>query len=102
MDELEQYRGLTVPARLDGRPLVSEPARAVAKPDGSFVLVDAPPLAEFGLAWLATTGSANAVVDEAGNIRLGPVCYRPLYFQRQGANPSALLMLVCERVDPVG
>jgi hypothetical protein len=81
-------------------PLVSEPARALAKPDGSYVMVEAPPLAEFTLAWLATVGSANVIVDEAGNLRLGEVVYQPLYFQRRGLDPFGLLELVCKRIHP--
>jgi hypothetical protein len=94
---LERYLG-QLPAT--PMPLVSEPIRAVAKPDGSYVIVEAPPLAEFGLAWLATIGSANVIVDEAGNLRLGEFVYRPLYFQRAGLDPFSLLELVCERVHP--
>jgi hypothetical protein len=81
-------------------PLVSEPVRALAKPDGSYVIVEAPPLAEFTLAWLATVGSANVLVDEAGMLRMGEFTYRPLYFQRRGLDPFGLLELVCERVQP--
>ena len=54
-------------------PLVSEPVRALANPDGSYVIVEAPPLAEFTLAWLATVGSANVLIDAAGMLRMGAV-----------------------------
>jgi hypothetical protein len=84
------------------RPLISEPARAIQAPDGSFALVEAPLLAEFSLPWLATVGSANVVVDPAGNLVMGEVVYRPLYFQRATANPYGLLNLVCLRVHPPG
>ena len=91
---------------LGGAPLTireqpdAEPIRAIQAPDGSYSLLNAPRYGLFTLAWLATTGSANVMVDRDGNLRLGALCYRPLHFCRDGAMPWGLLQLVCERIDP--